>query len=141
MGGIGWAACQRAISWSTSRRADRRSAASRRGSNGRISTPLARARRICARRLGAAATVRSQSRGSQTGCSPMRMAANGAPAVNRSSVPKKQARRPCAAAAVTNRCAAAQTTSGAAIGAAAATQARPVSMYATQASSAGPSNQ
>jgi len=139
MGGIGWAACQRAISWSTSRRASPSAAASSRGSNRRTSTPLARARRIWARRLAVAFTVWSHRRGSQIGCSPMRMASNGVVEANRSSVPKKQARRRWAVAAATKRWAVAPTRCGGAMGAPAATQARPVSMYATQAP--GPSNQ
>ncbi len=93
MGGIGRAACQRSIRRSTLARGSPAGSARRRGSKARTVTLLARARRICARRLPAPRRISSQAPGSQAGCSPIRMAANGTVVVKRSSVPKKQARR------------------------------------------------
>ncbi len=127
MGGIGRAASQRAISRSTLVRDSPVGSAKRCGSKVRTTTPLARPRRICSRRLRVLRKVSTQVTGSQSACSPIRMAAKGAAVANRSSVPKKQARRRCAAAAATNLCATAGARSDRAIGAPAATQAWPVS--------------
>ncbi len=92
---------------------------------------------VCSRSRACRSSVWSQSRGSQTGCSPIGRAtrASEVARTNRSSLPKKQQRRPACWAAFMNALASPGKFSSAAMGGPAATHADPVSTYATQPSS------
>jgi hypothetical protein len=105
----------------------------------RTATPLARARRSCSRRLRLPRSTSGHAAGDHTGCSPTCSAGHPVASPNRRSVPNQAVRRPAARAAAANPAATSASRAVGAIGAPATTHARPVSTYATQASS--PSNQ